>query len=175
MTKDLLKVSQALTQGKGTLGRLLNDSTMANDLQQTITNLKYTSNRANATMSELNKMVKSIDFEESAVGVLLSDTISGGRMKNIIQNLETSSLEIEKMTLDLNTIIGGMKEGNGALNYLSNDSTLVHQLDRTMRNIEQGAERFNENMEALKHNFLTRGYFKKQEKQREKEVKKNQN
>jgi phospholipid/cholesterol/gamma-HCH transport system substrate-binding protein len=175
LTKDLLKVSQALTQGKGTLGRLLNDSTMANDLQQTITNLKYTSNRANATMSELNKMVKSIDFEESAVGVLLSDTISGGRMKNIIQNLETSSLEIEKMTLDLNTIIGGMKEGNGALNYLSNDSTLVLQLGRTMRNIEQGTERFNENMEALKHNFLTRGYFKKQEKQREKEVKKNQN
>ncbi|HCW07282.1 MAG TPA: MCE family protein, partial [Cytophagales bacterium] len=30
---------------------------------------------------------------------------------------------------------------------------------------EQGTQRFNENMEALKHNFLFRGYFKKQEKE----------
>ncbi len=171
LTADLLKVSQALTQGKGTLGRLLVDSTLANDLQQTITNLKYTSNRTNATMGDLNKMVKGINFEKSAAGVLLSDTVSGGRMKNVIRNLETSSSEIEKMTQDLTTIIGGIKEGNGAINYLSKDTVLVNQLDRTMRNIEQGTERFNENMEALKHNFLTRGYFKKQEKEQEKENK----
>jgi len=168
LTADLLKVSQALTQGKGTLGRLLNDSTVANDFQETIANLKYMSNKANATMAELNKIVKHINFEESAAGVLLSDTISGERMINVIQNLETSSIEIEKMTQDLTVIVGGIKEGDGAINYLSKDTTLVNQLDRTMRNIEQGTERFNENMEALKHNFLTRGYFKKQEKNKKK-------
>ncbi len=41
----------------------------------------------------------------------------------------------------------------------------VNQLEKSMENIEQGTERFNENMEALKHNFLTRGYFRKLEKQ----------
>ncbi len=171
MTADLLKVTQSLIKGKGTLGRLLNDTTMANDFQETITNLKYTSNLANATMAQLNKMVNDIDFEGSAAGVLLNDTISGGRMKNIVQNLETSSLEIEKMTHDLNTIIGGIKDGDGAINYLSKDSVLVNQLDRTMQSIEQGTERFNENMKALKHNFLTRGYFRKLEKQEKKEAK----
>lgn len=170
LTADLLKVSQALTQGKGTLGRLLNDSTLANDLQQTIANLKYTSSHANTTMVELNKIVKQINFEESGAGVLLRDTVSGRRMKSIIENLETSSIAIEEMTQDLTTIIGGIKEGDGAINYLSKDTTLVHQLDRTMRNIEQGTERFNENMEALKHNFLTKGYFRKMEKQEKKEA-----
>ncbi len=144
---------------------------MANDVQETIANLKFTSTNANATMAELNKMVKQINFEESTAGVLLSDTISGGKIKNIIQNLETSSIEIEKMTQDLNTIMEGIKEGDGAINYLSKDTVLVNQLDRTMQNIEEGTERFNENMEALKHNFLTKGYFKKLERQKKKEEK----
>lgn len=35
-----------------------------------------------------------------------------------------------------------------------------------MEHIEKGTEGFNENMEALKHNFLFRGYFKKLEKKK---------
>lgn len=168
LTAELLKVSQDLSQGRGTMGRLLNDTTMASDLQQTIANFKYTSNQANASMAALNKMLRNINFEKNAAGVLLSDSVSGKMMKNIIQNLETSSIEIKKMTQDLNTTIGVIKDGNGAINYLSKDTTLVNQLDRTMQNIEQGTERFNENMEALKHNFLTRGYFRKLEKEQKK-------
>jgi phospholipid/cholesterol/gamma-HCH transport system substrate-binding protein len=165
LTTDLLKVSQALIQGRGTLGKLLNDSTMANDLQQTITNLKYTSYHTNTTMTELNKIIKSINFKESTAGVFLSDTTAAEKMRNVIGNLETSSFEIKKMTQDINTIIGGIEDGEGAVNYLTKDTTLVHQLNRTMQNIEQGTALFNENMEALKHNFLTRGYFRKLEKQ----------
>ncbi|WP_337251806.1 MlaD family protein [Maribacter halichondriae] len=111
LTEDLLKVTQSLIKGKGTLGRLLNDTTMAGDLQQTITNLKYTSNQANYAISELNKIIGKIDFEESTAGVLLTDTISAGKMRNVIENLETSSIEINKMTQDLNTIVGGIKGG----------------------------------------------------------------
>ena len=172
LTANLLKVSQSLTQGKGSLGRLLKDTAMANDLKETITNLKYTSNQANTTFFELNKIIETIDLDESAMGVLLTDTISAKKMKNIIGNLETSSVEIEKMSKNLNNIIGKSAEGEGAINYLSKDTTLVYQLERTMKNIEQGTERFNENMEALKHNFLTRGYFKKQKKEQKKEQKK---
>ncbi len=169
LTANLIEVSESLTKGKGTLGKLLNDTTMANDLKQTITNLKYTSNQANTTFSELNKIIESIDLKESAVGVLLTDTVSARKTQNIIANLETSSIKLEKMSQDLKEITGGAKEGKGAINYLSQDTTLVKQLEQTMKNIEQGTERFNENMEALKHNFLTRGYFKKQAKEQKKE------
>jgi phospholipid/cholesterol/gamma-HCH transport system substrate-binding protein len=33
-----------------------------------------------------------------------------------------------------------------------------------MDNVQKGTAAFSENMEALKHNFLLRGYFRKQEK-----------
>lgn len=172
LTENLLKVTQSLIKGKGTLGRLLNDTTMAGDLQQTITNLKYTSNQANSAISELNTLIAKIDFEESTAGVLLSDTTSAGKMRNEIANLQKSSMEIDKMTQDLNTVVGRIKDEDGLVNYVSNDTTLVRQLENTMQNIEQGTERFNENMEALKHNFLTRRYFRKQEKELNKAEKK---
>lgn len=166
LTADLLKVTQSLTQGKGTLGRLLNDTVMATNLEQIIANLKQVSLYTNTTVTELNRIIKSINFEESIAGVLLSDSLSAEKMRNIIVNLENSSIEIKNMTKDLNLVVGEVKNGKGTINYLATDTIFVNRLDTTMKNIEQGTERFNENMEALKHNFLTRGYFRKLEKKK---------
>ena len=171
LTQDLLKVTASLNKGEGTLGRLLNDTVMGTDLKETLVNLKYMSREANATIGELNKMVRQFDTKESVAGALLSDSISGNRMRNAISHLENSTIEIESMSKNLSSIVNDIKDGKGALNYLTTDTVLVGQLQNTMQNVDQGVERFNENMEALKHNFLTRGYFKKLEKQEEKEKK----
>lgn len=170
LTADLLKVTQSLTKGKGTMGRLLNDTIMATDLRQTITNLKNASWEANTTIQKLNNMIQQINLEKSTAGVIFNDTITGKKMRDIITNLETSSTGIDKMTKNLNIVVDEIKEGKGAINYLVNDSTFVNNLNTTIKNIEEGSIRFNENMEALKHNFLTRGYFKKLERQKKKDA-----
>ena len=171
LTADLLKVTQAMTKGKGTLGRLLNDTLMAADLKHTITNLKNASRDANYTIQKLNSIVNQINFEKSAAGVLLNDSLNGVKMQNMLSNLEQSSIEIGEITKNLNGVIGEIKDGKGAINYLANDTLLVNSLDNTIKNIEESSIRFNENMEALKHNFLTRGYFRKLEKKQKKEAK----
>ena len=74
----------------------------------------------------------------------------------------------------MNTVIGDIKDGKGVLNKVATDTILANQLMKTMKNIEEGTEKFNENMEALKHNFLTRGYFRKLERQQKKQAKQNQ-
>ncbi|NAY91313.1 MCE family protein [Muricauda sp. JGD-17] len=171
LTADLLQVTQSLTNGKGTFGRLLNDTAMAKDLQQTIINLKYSSKEANTALSELNRIIKTIDFEESTAGVLLTDSLSGRHMRTIISNLESSSIGLEKIVQELDTLIVGVKKGQGAVHYLTQDTVLVNQLENTILNIETGVEKFNQNMEALKHNFLTKGYFRKLERKQKKEAK----
>ena len=168
LTADLLKITQSLTKGKGTLGKLLNDTLMASDLQHTTANLKYASLKVNNALSQLNNMLSSINFKESTAGVLLTDTISGSKMRHIIGNMETTSVEIEQMSNDLNSVINGLNSKDGFVKYISKDTTLVYQMQRTMQNINQGTARFNENMEALKHNFLTRGYFRKLERKEKK-------
>jgi len=67
-----------------------------------------------------------------------------------------------------------MKNGKGVLNKVATDTVLANQLMSTMKNIEEGTEKFNENMEALKHNFLTRGYFRKLEREQKRQAKQNQ-
>ena len=86
----------------------------------------------------------------------------------MVTNLDQSSVGIDKAITNLNATIKNIKDGKGAINYLSNDPKLVRKIDSTMTNINQASFRLNENLEALKHNFLFRGYFRKLEKEKAK-------
>jgi phospholipid/cholesterol/gamma-HCH transport system substrate-binding protein len=84
----------------------------------------------------------------------------------MVLSLDRSSKEMEKVITNLNETITNIKEGKGALNYLSNDPKLVKQIDSTMTNLNQASLKLNEDLEAMKHSFLLRGYFKKLEKEK---------
>jgi phospholipid/cholesterol/gamma-HCH transport system substrate-binding protein len=72
---------------------------------------------------------------------------------------------------NLNKTIVNVKDGKGALNYLSNDPKLVRQIDSTMTNVNESSAKLNENLEALKHNFLSR-IFRRLERDKRKRKKK---
>jgi phospholipid/cholesterol/gamma-HCH transport system substrate-binding protein len=42
-----------------------------------------------------------------------------------------------------------------------NDQELAARLKNTMANVETSTQKLDENMEALQHNFLLKGYFRK--------------
>ena len=136
---------------------------MAKDLKATIHNLRITSEKTSQTMDNLNKQIAALDNKDNVIGVL-KDTVVGNKIRKVVTNLDASSQEINKVVSNLNATILNIKEGKGAINYLSNDPKLVNKIDSTMTNINEASKKLNENLEALKSNFLFRGYFKKQEK-----------
>ena len=79
------------------------------------------------------------------------------------------------MMKDLKVVVDDMKNGDGTAGLVLKDTLLRQSLFKSATNIEQGTDRFNQNMEALKTNFLFRRYFKKLEKEQKKttEAKKN--
>ena len=172
LTSDLLKITAAIKDGKGTIGMLIEDAEMASDVKQTVSNLKTASANTSATVLELKKIIRAVNYDESLAAVLLSDTASANKMKSIIENIEQSSLDIDAVIANLNSVILDVKNGKGTVNYMINDTVLVNNIDETMKNIKEGSVRLNENLEALKHNFLFRGYFRKLEKQKLKEAEK---
>lgn len=172
LTAKLLKVADAMSDEKGTLGMLINDTIVASNLKQTLIQLKITSIEASKAMKELNSIISSLDIENSVAGALLNDSLQTEKVKSLISNLEAASIEINDVIKNVNETVVQFKEGEGAINYLSNDKEFVKELEETVKNINEGTDKFNQNMEALKHNFLTRGYFRKLEKQKEKEAKK---
>jgi phospholipid/cholesterol/gamma-HCH transport system substrate-binding protein len=172
LTVKLLKIADAMTDSKGTFGMLINDTLMSANLKQTVNQLRITSIEANKTMKAINTIVNSINFNESVAGVLLNDSLEAQKVKSIVSNLEVSSQDIKGIITNLNETITNIKEGKGALNYLSKDEEFVKILEQTLKNINEGTDKFNQNMEALKHNFLTRSYFRKQERQSKRDAKK---
>ncbi len=173
LTSDLLKITTAMLEGKGTVGLLLNDTIMAKDLKQSVTNLRLATRSATNTINELNTIITSLKTNDDTVlGMLMNDTISGMKLKNIIGHLETSSLEIDNVLSNINTVVDDFNTSDGAYNYILKDTSLVNSLKSTLKNINEGTDKFNQNMEALKHNALTRGYFKKLERLEQKEAKK---
>ena len=172
LTAKLLKVADALADGKGTFDMLINDTIMSANLVQTVDHLKVTSLEASKAMKNLNNIIASINFDESVAGVILNDSIEAQNIRHMITNLNTSSEDIKTILSNLNETLTNVKDGKGAINYLSNDVGFVEQLEQTIKNINEGTDKFNQNMEAFKHNFLTRGYFRKLERQQKKAVKK---
>lgn len=177
LTSDLLKITTAMIKGKGTVGLLLNDTIMAKDLKQSVTNLKFASRSATNTINELNTIISSLKTNnETVLGMLINDTLSGKKLKDIIGHLETSSAEVENVLANINTAVDDFNSSDdGAYNYILKDTSLVNSLKSTLKNINEGTDKFNQNMEALKHNFLTRGYFRKLERQEKREAKKENN
>lgn len=173
LISNMMKVTNKLNHGEGTLGVLINDTIMAQNLKQVTYNLKTASAGASGSVNELNALIRSLRTnQETTLGVLINDTLSGQTLKNTLVNLENTSLELQTIAGNIDQLVTDISTSEGTFNYILHDTVLVESLEQTMKNINEGTAKFSEDMEALKHNFLFRGYFKKLEKEEAKAKKK---
>jgi phospholipid/cholesterol/gamma-HCH transport system substrate-binding protein len=86
----------------------------------------------------------------------------------IMGSLKISADNAAIITSNLADISNRITQGRGALGKLLHDTTLSTNISATVKNLRSGSEGLNENMEAAKHSFLLRGFFKKKEKEKKK-------
>ncbi|MBA6151387.1 MlaD family protein [Gelidibacter maritimus] len=173
-SENLSRITNQILLGDGALGVLINDTIMAQNIQQTLIELRKTSEGTGLAMAKINQVISKINYDESAAAVILSDTAAANQIRKVFANLEASSEDVNTITKNLDTYIQDIKSGKGALNHLTQDETFVQEIDSTMIQIKEASEKLNENMEALQHNFFFRGYFKKKARQERKEAKRNE-
>lgn len=171
LTADLLKITSQILEGQGTLAMLLNDPQLAEDLTVSIHQIKETSLLATQSLQEIKVFSKTLQTEGSVAQALFSDTISGKKVQSVITNIERSSKDLIVTSNQVKDLITEIKEGQGTFNYIVKDSLLPKEIEATVQEIKESSQKLNENMEALKHNFLLRGYFKKQAKEAHKKAK----
>jgi phospholipid/cholesterol/gamma-HCH transport system substrate-binding protein len=98
-------------------------------------------------------------------------TSSPVETEQILSGLKTSADNAALITQQLAEVAYKVNHGHGVISRLLGDSSLGNNLNATMVNLKKGSAGLNENMEAAKHNFLLRGYFKKKKKEEDKKKK----
>ena len=186
LTAELLKITREISSGKGVIGSLIKDTTITIDLKETIHHLRHTTESSHATLTKINRLITSLDKNNNIVGTL-RDTTLPVTIRQTLANLERSSKQLVKVMDNVNGLIGNadstitnIRKGEGAINYLSNDPALVTKIDHTVSSLDSAlmkindaGVKLNENLEALKHNWFFKGYFKKLEKEQKKKAGKN--
>ncbi|HSN49197.1 MAG TPA: MlaD family protein, partial [Flavobacterium sp.] len=104
VTSNLLKITNEIIEGKGTVGSLLNDTIISEDLKETMRYVKLTAKGASETVEKVDKLVASLDNKDNMVGVI-KDSAVANKIKKMITNLEQSTTEINTVIANLNATI----------------------------------------------------------------------
>ena len=180
--KNVLVISEGLKQTierinkSSQLATLLDDPSLSRNVKAALLNLRNATGTASETMEDLHLAIGDIREGKGTVGYLLRDTSMAYQLTQVVGKLQTVENQADKLARDMNALVEGLQtdidKGEGPANLLMKDSLAAARIQNTLGNLEEGTARFNENMEALKHNFLFRGYFKKLEKEKKKQMKK---
>ena len=143
ITRDFSDIVNKINSGNGSIGKLVNDDQLYNS---TVAITKS----ADKSLNEITNKFRDVsDF-------LINITTGFDR---IVANVDTS-------VADIKNLVARVNNGDGVLGGLINDNTsydsiraVINNLVLTTESTRNAASKFEENMEALKHNWLFKSYF----------------
>jgi phospholipid/cholesterol/gamma-HCH transport system substrate-binding protein len=143
ITKDVASIVSRVDRGEGTLGQLINNKSMYNNVDSTMLGFATSTGLVN---NVLGKIASSVD-------IITTEVIP------MTQKIRSITQDIADITLKMNSsesVVGTLLTDT---NFANNLKSLIRNANQTTANLEQGSFSFSQNMEALKHNFLFKGYF----------------
>lgn len=169
ITGNLKTITSLIADGKGTLGKFLSDETLANQINQlaaslnkSATNIEVLSKAAADYTAKLNK-------PGSLANDLVTDTTIFNNLRGIAQQLkavtDSSKLVISNLNATTSSLKNGLQDTGTPIGYLLNDKNASVKIKTTLTNLQSASKKLDEDLEALQHNFLLKGFFKKKAKQ----------
>lgn len=143
ITESLASIMDKVNNGEGTLGKLVNESSVYDNLDSLMTSFA-------SSTSNINKILSTASV---AVNLVTND------IKRMQGSIDTIIYNISDITSKINSsqsLVGTLLTDTV---FANNIKGMIKNADQTTANLEMGSFSFYQNMEALKHNFLFKGYF----------------
>jgi len=134
ITGDLAKIATNIESGKGTIGRLMMDSSWRQNIQSTIINLK-----------------------EGSVGFRVFMD-KADELDEILTSLKTTIDNTSTITNDLAKISSSIESGRGTIGRLLMDPSSAQNIDTTFMKLKEGSIKLNELIEEAKDSWLLWGF-----------------
>lgn len=164
ITGNLYEITVKLNSSES-LWSLLSDTLIASDLKRAIAQFKVAGSNTAALTATANSLVRDLEQGNGLAKTLFTDTTMSRQLTESVEEMRRASKETAFIISELHGVVAALEHGEGTAALILSDTVLRNKLFMSAENIEEGTARFSENMEALKHNFLLRRYFKKLEKE----------
>lgn len=143
ITKDLSEITGRINNGEGTLGQLVNNDQLYKSIDSSMQSFVGISGNVNQILYKIAGAVDGMTGDVSQLTVT-------------IRNITADISEITRKMNSSESIVGTLLTDTVFANNLK---SLMQNANMTTKNLETGSFSFAQNMEALKHNFLFKGYF----------------
>jgi phospholipid/cholesterol/gamma-HCH transport system substrate-binding protein len=164
ITNDIKVISKRIMNGEGTLGKLLADESLYDNLGQTVAILKNAAGNAERLTASISDYGSKLNQKGSLTNDLVSDTIVFNTIKATVLELKQIASTAAELTANLKNASTDLNNSNSPVGVLLHDQPAAADLKSTIKNLEISTQKLNEDLEALQHNFLFRGYFRKKAK-----------
>ncbi|OIN57489.1 MlaD family protein [Arsenicibacter rosenii] len=179
VTKDFKEMVGKIKRGKGTVGAVLTDTMLAENFRNTIKNMEAASKSAARVSGSLSQFAAKMNTKGALANELVTDTTvfrslraSAQKLRQASDNAVGVTNQAAVITRNLEQTTNKLNSPNSPLGVLMQDEETAKNLKNTLQNLNRGSVLLNEDLEAAQHNFLLKGYFKKKEKEKQKEVEK---
>jgi len=133
ITNDLAKITYNIQSGKGTIGRLLMDSSLRQSFDSTFVNLKNGSSEFSKIMSKVNNL------------------------DDVLLSLRSTMNNVDSITGDVAIISNNVQAGKGTMGRLFMDSTMGQNIDSTFIHLKEGSAGLTPLMKKAKTSWLLWG------------------
>ncbi len=163
ITSNLLTITDRINS-KNSLWSLLMDTVVADNVKAAIVSIKIASNSSAILTGNLTSISNDIKNGKGSLGALIMDTSLSGKIQQVVVKLNQISDTVVHITGDFSKVSKRLEQGRGSLGILLKDTLLVHNLNTSINTINKGTLLLNEDLEALRHSWPFKKYFRKKEK-----------
>lgn len=169
ITNDFKIISSRLVKGEGSIGKLLTDETMIDQINATTATLENTAKNLERLSSNVSVYTSKLNNKGTLANDLVTDTVIFSRLRATVSQLQDvaniSGAAISNLEKAGTTLNKGLNDKNTPIGMLLNDEQSAGKIKITLQNLQSASKKLDEDLEALQHNFLLRGFFKKKAKQ----------
>jgi phospholipid/cholesterol/gamma-HCH transport system substrate-binding protein len=165
ITSDFKVLAKNLVEGKGTVGALLTDQQIANNFKTIVSNLQNTTASANRMASQLNTFSNKLNTPGGLADKMLTDTAVFARLQKSVTEFQKTATSAAALTDNLNKASAKLNDKDNVAGVMLNDPAAAEQIRSTIKNLQTSSKKLDQDLEALQHNFLLRGFFKNKAKE----------
>lgn len=170
ITSDIRTVSRRLADGQGTIGKLLKEETLSNDLHLALSTLQRATQNAEQLTRQVSAYASQLRRPGSLTNDLITDTLLFARLRSSVSQIEQVTVKANEVMSTIRTASSNLdqdlRKDNTPAGVLLHDEETAANLKSAIKNLQTSTQKLDQNMEALQHNFLFRGFFRKKAKQK---------